>query len=83
LFCFFDGTGETLASMLRAGNAEANNVEHHVLVLDEAITQMPGLFQKGHHPGDDPSLVRRDLTARADSAGCTPGFGCGSFFTGK
>jgi hypothetical protein len=74
LLCFYDGTGETLASMLRAGNAGANDVDDHIWVLDEAITQMPALFQEGHHPGDDPALVRRDLTARADSAGCTHGF---------
>ena len=78
LFCFFDGTGETLASMLRPGNDAANNAADHVTLLDEAIAQMPAVFRAGHHEGDDPQLVMRRLTARADSAGCTAGFvqGC-------
>jgi len=74
LFCFFDGTGETLASVLRPGNAAANKADDHLLLLDQAIVQMPALFRAGHHHGDDPTLVRRKLTARADSAGCTGGF---------
>lgn len=78
MFCFFDGTGETLSSMLRPGNAGANNADDHLMLLDQAIEQMPSLFQAGHHAGEDPALVRRDLTARADSAGCTFDFvtGC-------
>jgi hypothetical protein len=78
LFCFFDGTGETLASMLRSGNAGANKAEDHNELLDQAIAQMPPPFAAGHHVGDDPDLVQRDLTARADSAGCTGEFvqGC-------
>ena len=78
LFAFFDGTGEALASMLRPGNDAANNAADHVTLLDEAIAQMPEPFRAGHHEGDDPLLVMRRLTARADSTGCTAGFvqGC-------
>ena len=77
LFCFFDGTGEVLSSMLRPGNANANTVEDHLALLDEAIARMPPQFQSGHHRGDDATLVQRNLTARADSAGCTYGFVAG------
>jgi hypothetical protein len=78
LFCFFDGTGDTLGAMLRPGNAGANKVEDHLQLLDRAIAAVPVVFQSGHRPGDDPGLVRRQLTARADSAGWTEGFvgGC-------
>jgi hypothetical protein len=78
LFCFFDGTGDTLGSMLRPGNAGANKAEDHLLLLDSAIAAMPAVFQSGHHRGDEPHLARRHLTARADSAGCTEDFvgGC-------
>jgi hypothetical protein len=60
--------------MLRPGNAGANKADDHVTLLDQSIAQMPAVFQAGHHEGDDPSLVRRKLTARADSAGCNGGF---------
>jgi hypothetical protein len=78
LFCFFDGTGDTLTSMLRPGNAGANKAEDHLTLLDEAIAAMPEPFQTGHHQGEDPGLVQRQLTARADSAGCSEDFvrGC-------
>ena len=39
---------------------------------------MSAVFQSGHHRNDDPQVSRRQLTARADSAGCTEDFvrGC-------
>ena len=74
MFCFADATGETLAGLLRAGNAGANTVADHVTVLDAAIAQLPTAIAAGHRPGDDPSLVERDVVVRADSAGCTEGF---------
>jgi len=74
LLVFADSTGECLSGMLRPGNAGANTVADHVVVLDEAITQLPGAIASGHREGDDPSLASRDVVIRADSAGCTEGF---------
>jgi hypothetical protein len=71
LYCFADATGEALSVLLRPGNAGANNVADHVAVLDAAIAQLPPEIAAGHHPGDDPGLVRREVQVRADSAGCT------------
>jgi Transposase DDE domain group 1 len=71
IYCFADATGETLAVRLRPGNAGANNIADHVAVLDAAIVQLPEEIAAGHRPGDDPSLVRRQIQVRVDSAGCT------------
>jgi Transposase DDE domain group 1 len=71
IYCFADTTGETLSVRLRPGNAGANNITDHVAVLDEAIAQLPEEIALGHRPGDDPSLVRRAIQVRVDSAGCT------------
>jgi hypothetical protein len=71
IYCCADATGETLAVLLRPGNAAANNIADHVAVLDAAITQLPAEIAAGHRPGDDPSLVRRAVRVRCDSAGCT------------
>ena len=70
LFCFFDGTGETLASMLRPGNAGANDVEHHVSVLEEAITQatIPHWCGATSLLVPIPPDARMDLSMRAGSA---------------
>ena len=43
-------------------------------VFDTALSQLPASVAKGHHAGDDPSLVERPVIARADGAGCTTGF---------
>jgi hypothetical protein len=74
MFCFADATGETLAAMLRPGNAGANTVADHVTVLDAAIAQLPDEIASGHRPGDDACLVSRHVVVRADSAGCSEGF---------
>lgn len=78
LLLFADATGELLSSMLRPGNAGANTVADHLVVLEEAVTQLPGEIARGHHLGDDPELVFRPVVIRSDSAGCTEGFvnGC-------
>lgn len=78
MFCFADATGETLAALLRPGNAAANSVVDHLAVLDHAIGQLPEGVAAGHRAGDDPSLVARPVMVRADSAGATRGFvwGC-------
>lgn len=74
MFCFADATGETLAAVLRPGNAGANTVTDHVTVLDTAIAQLPSSIAAGHRPGDDGALAERQVLVRADSAGCTQGF---------
>jgi hypothetical protein len=71
IYCFADATGETLAELLRAGNAGANTIADHVTVLDEAVAQLPAEIAVGHRVGDDPVLVRRNVQVRTDSAGCT------------
>ncbi|MGH8987444.1 MAG: IS1380 family transposase [Acidimicrobiales bacterium] len=74
MFCFADATGETLAALLRPGNAGANTVADHITVLDAAIAQLPEEISLGHRIGDDPALVTRTVVVRADSAGCTEDF---------
>ncbi len=78
MFCFADATAETLAALLRPGNATANSSVDHLCVLDAAIAQLPAEIAAGHRDGDDPAAVTRPVTARADSAGATRGFvwGC-------
>ena len=78
MFCFADNTGETLAALLRPGNAGANTVVDHLEVLDNAIGQLPAEIAAGHHPNDDQAMVARPVMVRADSAGATRGFvhGC-------
>ena len=78
MFCFADATGETLAALLRPGNATSNNAADHLTVLDDAIGQLPAEVATGHQPGDDPETVSRPVMVRADSAGATGGFvwGC-------
>ncbi|MBK6670708.1 MAG: transposase [Actinobacteria bacterium] len=41
MMCFADATGETLAAVLRPGNAGANTVTDHLDVLDQAVAQLP------------------------------------------
>ena len=74
MFCFADATGETLSALLRPGNAGANTVADHLIVLDGALAQLPETIAAGHRVGDDPELVERPVVVRADSAGCTEGF---------
>ena len=74
LLLFADATGEALSGMLRPGNAGSNTVADHLVVTDEAIAQLPAGIAAGHHEGDDPALVRRNVVMRADSAGCTEDF---------
>jgi hypothetical protein len=68
VYCFADATGETLAVRLRPGNAGANNVIDLVGVLDAAIAGLPAEIAVGHQVGDDPSLIRRPVQVRSDSA---------------
>lgn len=57
-----DGHGESLAGLLRPGNAGANNAADHITVFDAARAQLPDL------PASLPRLVR------ADTAGATHAF---------
>ena len=80
MFCFADATGEALAARLRPGNAAANDAADNLEVLDDAITQLPADVAAGHCVDDDLGEVRRRVTVRSDSAGCTAGLvdGCRS-----
>jgi hypothetical protein len=57
-----DGLGESLAGLLRPGNAGSNTAEDHIEVFEMALAQLPPL----------PAGVR--LLVRADSAGCSQAF---------
>ncbi|MGH3951989.1 MAG: IS1380 family transposase [Pseudonocardiaceae bacterium] len=57
-----DGHGESLAGLLRPGNAGANTATDHITVFDQARAQLPEL------PASLPRLVR------ADTAGATHDF---------
>ena len=60
LLAWLDNTGESLAGMLRPGNANANTAADHIAVTDEALAQIPDADRYG-----TPILVR------ADGAGAT------------
>ena len=77
LLCFADATGETLAAMLRPGNAGANTLADHFTVLDAAVAQLPAEIAAGHHDGDDTNMVARAVQVRTDSAGCSTRFAAG------
>lgn len=62
MVAFLDATGESLAGLLRPGNAAAFSAEDHVTVLDAALGQIPV----------DPRTT--EVIARTDSAGCSHGF---------
>lgn len=68
VYCFADATGETLAVRLRPGNAGANNVIDLIGAVDQAVEGLPPDIAAGHRVGDDPSLVRRAVQVRSDSA---------------
>ena len=74
IFCLADDTGEALSGILRPGNAGANTAADHVAVLDAALAQLEADVRAGHSPGDDASLVRRQVICRTDSGGTTKGF---------
>ena len=74
LFCFADGTGDTLAGHLRPGNAAANDASDLLAVVDYGVSQLPAGIAAGHRPGDDPGLAERGVVVRSDSAGGTQVF---------
>ena len=74
MFCFLDATGEALAGNLRPGNAAANSGADQLLVVDDAIAQLPAAWRAGHHPGDPTGTVVHPVLVRADTAGAVRAF---------
>ena len=64
-------TDEVLAGILRPGNAGANTAIDHVMLLADALAQLPAVWRTGHDVGDDPSGAERRILVRADSAGAS------------
>jgi GNAT superfamily N-acetyltransferase len=62
IVAFLDATGESLAALLRPGNAGSGTATDHVTVLDAALAQLPV------DPKDS------EITVRTDSAGCSHHF---------
>jgi thioesterase domain-containing protein len=63
LLCFLADTGEALSGRLRPGNSGANTAADHVVVLDQALAQIPDAHRHG-----------TDILIRADSAGSAKAF---------
>ena len=63
-------TDEVLAGILRPGNAGANTAADHVVLLADALAQLPAVWQTGHEVGDERPVERRILV-RSDSAGAS------------
>jgi hypothetical protein len=61
LLAYLDATGEALAGLLRAGNAGSGTATDHVVVLTDALAQLP----------IDPA--EREVIVRADTAGWSHG----------
>jgi hypothetical protein len=74
----WETTNEPLAAMLRPGNAESNDADHHLELLDRAIDGLPAVYQADHDVGDHTCEVDHPILVRADSAGATHGFVLGS-----
>jgi hypothetical protein len=69
------GTGEPLSVLLRPGNAGSNTAADHIVVLREALRQLPG-----HQPGTRPGRkILIASTPRAAPTSCwsgSSGSGC-------
>lgn len=63
LLCYLDNTNEPLAGMFRPGNAGSDSAADHIVVLDEALAQIPS-----------PCRERQPILARSDSAGGSHAF---------
>jgi hypothetical protein len=74
MLCTADATGEVLAAVLRSGDAGTTTVADHLEVLDAAVAQLPDEIAVGHRRDDGAGSVRRAVTVRTDSAGCSRGF---------
>jgi hypothetical protein len=62
LVAYLDATGEALAGMLRPGNAGSGTASDHIVVLDDALAQLPV----------DPA--EREVIVRSDTAGLSHDF---------
>jgi hypothetical protein len=62
LLCYLDESGEALSGVLRSGNAGANTAADHIVVLHQAMGQLP-----------DPAWGM-EILARADTGGATHDF---------
>src|SRR5579863_3573920 len=62
LMAYLDATGESLAGLLRPGNAGSSTAADHVKVLDAALFQLP----------KDPKTT--EVICRTDTAGCSHEF---------
>ena len=67
-------TDEVLCGVLRPGNAGSNTAVDHVMVLADALAQLPASWRAGHAVGDDPSDVARRVLIRADAGGASHWF---------
>jgi len=56
LGAWLDNTGEALSALLRPGNAGSNTAADHLLVLEQALCQLPDRWRDS----DKPVLVRAD-----------------------
>lgn len=63
LVCFLANTGEGMSGQLRPGNAGANTAADHIVVLDDALAQIPDAHRHG-----------TDIPVRTDSAGSAKAF---------
>jgi hypothetical protein len=73
LTAWCDNTGESLAVMLRAGNAGSNTVADHVQVLTEAIKQIPAAHRRDVLITCDGAGATRDLLAHLTALNAAPG----------
>jgi hypothetical protein len=64
-------TDEILAGMMRPGNAGANTAADHVVLLAEAIAQLPPVWRAGHDTDDNPGRIERRILVRSDAAGAS------------
>ena len=74
MLCTLDVTAETLAGILRPGNATANAATDQLAVVDMALAQLPAEYRAGHAAGDDAGEVAHRIVVRADSAGAVSAF---------
>ena len=63
-------TDEVLAGILRVGKG-GNTAMDHVVLLADALAQLPTVWRAGHEIGDDASLAARRILVRADFAGAS------------
>jgi hypothetical protein len=63
VLAWLDNTGEALAGTLRPGNAGSNTTADHIVLIDEALAQIPDEHRHGQH-----------ILVRVDGAGASKGW---------